>query len=117
MCKHQKEVYKMLFLNICTKILYKKKSSYSWGFFAVMWNLRKYRKIYISVLVIIQELISKLKDILNVQNFFFSVLVEVFCTFRIFTSLVFTWYQMVKIIIAECSKEGERKICILIWKW
>lgn len=32
MCKYQNEVYKMLFLNICIKILYKKISSYSWGF-------------------------------------------------------------------------------------
>lgn len=69
-------------------------------------------------------------------------MVEVFCMFRIFTSLVLTWHQMIKVImftiknhyqghvkqnnnqnkyysnslshISECNKEGEKRICTLI---
>lgn len=105
-CKNQNEVYKMLFLNVYTKILYKMFSSYSCFPCCYVKSENVWKKIYFNSSRIsprITLVISKSEEISfwKYRKIYFLLLnkVQVFHRLRIFTSLVFIFYQTVKITV------------------
>lgn len=111
MCKHQNGVYKMLFLNVYTKILYKMFSSYSCFPCCYMKSENVWKNVYFNFSRSsprINLVISKLKGISfwKYRKICFLLLdkVQVFCTLRISSSLVCTFYQTVKITVLTIKK-------------
>lgn len=116
-CKNQNEVYKMLFLNVYTKILYKMFSSYPCFPCCYVKSENDWKKIYFNSSRIsprITLVISKSEEISfwKYRKIYFLLLnkVQVFHRLRIFTSLVFIFYQTVKITVLAVKNCCQRHI-------